>query len=102
MSKSCNRDYGWLSKAGALLFERRKVLLLANSLFIIFTLWPNKGGNWIFASRRPAISPTKAEPLPNLIHSFLIYYDQRGIMNTFFVNFENLFESDANILRVEL
>ena len=35
--------------------------------------------NWIFASRRPAISPTKAEPLPNLSRLFLICYAEQGV-----------------------
>ena len=33
----------------------------------------------VFASRRPAFSPTKAEPLPNLSRSFLICYDEQGV-----------------------
>ena len=36
------------------------------------------GVYWIFASRRPAISPTKAEPLPNLGRLFLLYYAEQG------------------------
>jgi len=39
---------------------------------------PKRTVNWIFASRRPAISPTKAEPLPNASCLFLIYYGEQG------------------------
>ena len=39
--------------------------------------------NWIFASRRPAISSTKAEPLPNLSRLFLICYAEQGELRIF-------------------